>query len=411
MPAEKLSDMRSRLSSRYKELKELNAIDDRSDDEIARINEIRAELDELIPVIDAAKRAEEAEQLAAEVLRGKGPKAGNRVPAPGYEPVEAADMRSIGKRFVDSEHYRNGTKFSVETLFEKRTLVTASGLPTEAVRPDLVSGIFRPDEPIGSMRQVLAGGTTTSDSIVFMREVTFTNAAAEVAEGATKAESAFTWEQATAPVQVIGTHIPVTNQVRWDAPEIENFIEGRLIDGIRRRESQQLLTGNGTGANILGINATTGIQVLDATYWTGNPTVHTTGPLQNFERVLRAKTKVRTTGAATPTFVVINPNDLEKFQSLADANNLFIGAGPFNSGLPRLWNMTVVESDFQTAGFVTVGDGSMAAVYDRMSASIQIGTVGTQFIENKYTVLAEERIALAVYRPAAFAYVTLATFA
>jgi hypothetical protein len=50
----------------------------------------------------------------------------------------------------------------------------------------------------------------------------------------------------------------------------------------------------------------------------------------------------------------------------------------------------------------------MAAVWDRMQAQILVDTIDDQFVRNMLTLLAEERLALTVFRPAAFAEVALA---
>jgi hypothetical protein len=50
----------------------------------------------------------------------------------------------------------------------------------------------------------------------------------------------------------------------------------------------------------------------------------------------------------------------------------------------------------------------MAAVFDRMAAAVTAGWINDMFVHNMIALLAEERLAFAVFRPAAFAVVTLA---
>jgi HK97 family phage major capsid protein len=89
----------------------------------------------------------------------------------------------------------------------------------------------------------------------------------------------------------------------------------------------------------------------------------------------------------------------------------YYGTGPFGNGgtATNLWGLRVVEDEHIAAGTALVGDGRMAAVWDRMQAQIFIGTIDDQFVRNMLTILAEERLALTVFRPAAFAIVTLAS--
>ena len=57
-----------------------------------------------------------------------------------------------------------------------------------------------------------------------------------------------------------------------------------------------------------------------------------------------------------------------------------------------------------TAGTFLVGAFGMGAqIWDRMDASVQISFENdTNFVKNMATLLAEERLALTVYRPSAF---------
>src|SRR5690606_35097271 len=105
----------------------------------------------------------------------------------------------------------------------------------------------------------------------FFRETSFTNNAAAVAEATAtdgtsglKPESALAFEEATVAVKTIAHWIPITRQILQDAAQLQTYVEQRLLDGLRLAESDQLLNGDGTGANILGLTNQSGVQVLDA---------------------------------------------------------------------------------------------------------------------------------------------------
>ena len=170
-----------------------------------------------------------------------------------------------------------------------------------------------------------------------------------------------------------------------------------------------VLNGDGTGANILGLTNQTGVQVLDAAAFTADPVADTGSANENFNRILRARVNIRSTGRARANFVVVNPADSETFLTATNTSGDYYGAGPFSgNGTANLWGMRVVEDENQDAGVALVGDGRMAAVWDRMQAQILIDTINDQFVRNMLTILAEERLALTVFRPQAFALVTLA---
>jgi HK97 family phage major capsid protein len=112
------------------------------------------------------------------------------------------------------------------------------------------------------------------------------------------------------------------------------------------------------------------------------------------------------TGQAMPSFFVINPTDLEVFDTITDSTREYLLGGPTNPGVRTLWGLPCVESQNIAAGTVLVGDGSMAAVVDRSQSKIYTtDSHSDYFIRNIFVVLAEERLALPVFRPTAFAIV------
>jgi HK97 family phage major capsid protein len=151
--------------------------------------------------------------------------------------------------------------------------------------------------------------------------------------------------------------------------------------------------------------STSGIGDLNAAYWTANPLPTAGAAANKLDRIRRGRKYVAVTGLAQATFVVLNPDDLEQIDELKDTTGKYVVGDPVSyTPVPRLWGLTVVESTSIAANSFLVGDGRMAAIYDRMDATIYMADQhGDFFIRNIFVLLAEERIALAVYRPAAFA--------
>jgi HK97 family phage major capsid protein len=305
--------------------------------------------------------------------------------------------------------------YPIGSFREERAVIYGGALAADMVRPQLLPGIQRPDEAIGvrAMRDVLLSGRTTSDSILYVTENVFTNAAATVAEATSsstgaKPESSLTFTQASAPVEVIAHWIPITRQAIEDVPQLQSYVAGRLFDGLVRVENDQLLNGNGTSPNISGILDQSGIQNLDQTYFTGAAVQNAgAGGPENFNRILRSKTLIMTTGDSMPTFVAMNPTDWEVLVTLADTTDNYFGLGPFsNTQNQRIWGLDVVLTEAKAAGSYLVGDGTAAQVWDRWDARLLIADQHADFfVRNLLVLLAEERLGLTVYRPAAFALV------
>jgi HK97 family phage major capsid protein len=71
-----------------------------------------------------------------------------------------------------------------------------------------------------------------------------------------------------------------------------------------------------------------------------------------------------------------------------------------------LWSLPVVPTPAMTEDKFLVGAFDMAAqIFDRQDATVEVSTEDQDnFIKNKVTIRAEERLALAIYRPAALVY-------
>jgi HK97 family phage major capsid protein len=298
---------------------------------------------------------------------------------------------------------------------EVRALIYSGTMSASTLLPQVYPTVYRGAEPPLVMRDVLLGLSTTSDNVTILQESGFTNNAAEVAEAidtttGAKPESALTFTEATFPVRIVAHWIPVTRQNLEDLAWIRGYVDGRLLQGLARREDNQFLNGNGTPPNLTGIYNTSGILVLDNTYFTGAPVTDAGQSNENLNRVRRAITRVSlsTVGGAVPSFIVANPADVEAWDTLSNAQREYLIGGPMAGSVSRLWGLPVVKSEYTAAKTVLVGDGSMAAVVDRSRSAIYTTDSHADFfVRNIFVILAEERVALVVFRPSAFAKVTL----
>lgn len=299
------------------------------------------------------------------------------------------------------------------TPTEIRALISSTTPPASALFAQVLPTMYRAAEKPLVMRDLLLNFTTTSDSITVMQETGFTNNAAEtiestsVSDGA-KPESALTFSETTFPVKWIAHWLPITRQLLEDLAFMRGYIDQRLLTGLARREDNQALNGNGSGANLTGILSTSGIQLLDAAYFAGTPVKNAGTDNENINRIRRAKTKVMVTGDAMPSFIVANPADVEEWDTITDANRDYLIGGPDGTKPRTLWGLPIAESQNIAAKTVLVGDGTMAAFVDRKQSVIYTtDSHSDYFIRNLFVVLAEERIALPVFRPVAFAKVSL----
>lgn len=379
------NDMRSTLDKQSEEIRAHGKSTEETGRKVAALDalilEARAELEE---------RIEKAENAIA---RGNG--GGGEASA------------SVGDQFVSSEEFsammargaRNSEPVNVGSFFRPRADLTTASYPS---RPHRVPGIVAPPEAELRMRDLLNVAPISEGSFEYVEETGFTNKAATVAEKALKPSSNLAFELKTGAIKTIAHWIPATRQVLADEPALRNYIDTRLIYGLKVVEDAQLLYGSGAGSDILGIMTNPGIQSYDATT-DGKPGDN------KIDAVRRAITRV--TMAWYPSQgVVLNPLDWEDIETLKGDDGHYIWVNVTVGGERRLWRVPVVETPAINQGdFLTGAFGIAATLWDREQAEVRVSESHADFfIRNQVVILAEERVGLAVYRPEAFVAGTFA---
>lgn len=270
----------------------------------------------------------------------------------------------------------------------------SAGVLVQPQRLDLISS---PEQPL-LVRSLLMPGTTTSNALEYPREKLFTNnAAAQNAELALKAQSDITFEMVSTTVKTIAHFMYASKQIMDDAPQLASYINGRLIYGLKLAEEQQILLGDGTGQNLLGI-------MPQAT--TYNAALETKLDIKSKNKMdmLRVAMLQVQLALYPPSGIVLHPIDWAGITLVKDANGNYLIANPQSTVSQMLWSLPVVPSMSMPQGQFLAGAFQLAAqLFDREQANIAISFEDRDnFVKNAVTIRAEERLALAVYRPEAF---------
>ena len=119
--------------------------------------------------------------------------------------------------------------------------------------------------------------------------------------------------------------------------------------------------------------------------------------------------KVFNASFVMPDGHVINPANWQTIQLAKDANGQYYGMGPF-AGVqpPTLWGLPVAVTPSIVANTsLTGGFKSSAQIFDHGGLRVDVSNSHSDFfIKNLVAIRAEERLALAVYRPLAFGTAT-----
>lgn len=306
-------------------------------------------------------------------------------------------QKSLGDMFTESQAFKgkigsHGPESHLD--FEVKTLLTTStGWVPETTRSGkLVESAQRPIQ----VTDLIPGTTTSQAAVTFMEETTFTNNAAEAAEGGTYAEAALALTEQTSIVRKIAVFLPVTDEQLEDVPQARGYVDNRLPFMIRQRLDSQILVGSGAGVNLRGILNVVGIQT------------QAKGADPTPDAVYKAMVKVRVTGRAMPNGIVMHPTNWQDIRLLRTADGIYIWGNPSDAGPDRIWGQQVVQSDGITLGTAVVGDfANFSELAMKRGMDVQVSNShGTFFIEGKQAIRADIRCAVVFYRPAAFCTVT-----
>lgn len=305
-----------------------------------------------------------------------------------------ATQKTVGQRVIESEDFKTNAsstfKGNMRIAMPRQAILTANG---PAVTPDNM-GIIAPIVQRLTVRDLIAPGQTGSNAIEYTVETGFTNNAATVEEGKPKPYSEITFENVTANVRTIAHLFKASRQILDDAPALQSYIDARARYGLQLAEERQLLLGNGTGQNLNGIIPQaktfdeTLVKITDATA---------------IDRIRYAL--LQAVLAELPsTGIVLNPIDWAGIQLTKDNEGRYIIGNPVNGNAAMLWNLPTVETQAMPVdNFLTGAFGMGAQIFDRMDIEVLLSTENDKDFENNMiSIRAEERLALAVYRPEAF---------
>jgi HK97 family phage major capsid protein len=408
----KLKELQGKVAKLRKELKtileqagdeldmsKVTAIDGDSATKVAYFQAIDAELNDSMKAMEPLLAEHGALARAREALAKFGEPVG-RPAMPEYQLEEhQRPTKSFGKSFVDGWIEAGRVKdrtfeiADVDVRDVKTVFATTAGWAPETLRTGrMVDDAQRPIQVI----DVIPAGSTSQSAVVYMEETTFTNAAAETAEAGTYQEAALALTEMTSPVRKIAVFLPVTDEQLEDVPQVQGYLNNRLPFMLRQRLDGQILTGNGTPPNLMGFLNVVGIQTQ----------AKGTDPVP--DAIYKAMTKIRVTGRAVPSHVILHPNDWQDIRLLRTADGLYIWGSPSDPGVERIWGLPVVQADSITENTGLVGDLlGYTELTTRRGVEVKVSdSHGTFFVEGKQAIRADFRVALVVYRPAALCTVT-----
>lgn len=338
------------------------------------------------------KAAEEAENLIKGLEVPKNEKADK-------EMEEIIMPKNLGDHFVNFvKESQHGKKFDLAAPVFVKAATDIQTSPVGAVDfattfdKNVVTGARTPLV----IRDLFGAETISGSTLVYLVEGAIQGAPAVTAEGAKKPQVHFADPTPkTVSLAKVAAFIRESDEYINDYPFLASAINGRLIYELGLIEQGKLVTD---------LLATSGIQ-------TG--TYASTGTATDIaDAILQAAMDVQASTGFAADAIAMNPADWYVLRVGKDGDDRYYGGGYFgDQSIPNLWGIPVCVSASITSGTVVVGAfKTCASVVTNGGVSVEAtNTNEDDFVKNLMTIRAEERLALAVRRPAGFKKLTKAS--
>ena len=366
-----------------------------------------AELDEAMKAeeVDSAKIKslnDEIEELEESIKEAE--KAAAKLAAVGKK-EEDTDMvlekaTNLGENFVNTikskgvaDRFNIAAPDFVKTYSDVQKTPTTSGVSDFATTYDR-NVVTAARTPL-VIRDLFAAETISGSTLVYLVEGAIEGAPAVTNEGAAKPQVHFADPTPkTVSLAKVACHIKESDEYISDYPFLASAINGRLLYQLGLVEQTKLVTD---------LLNTSGIQ-SDSTSWTSGSDATAIADL-----ILEASMDVQQSSGFAADAVVINPADYYTLRIGKDGDDRYYGGGYFGEqSIPNLWGTQVCVTTAVSAGTIIVG------AFKTCGSVVQKGGVRVEatnsdqddFVKNLMTIRAEERLALAVRRPAGFKVLT-----
>ncbi|XYQ56815.1 phage major capsid protein [Pectobacterium carotovorum] len=308
-------------------------------------------------------------------------------------------IESVGQQVISAEALKN---FAASVAASQRLSIPvnaamiSSDVPGNIVAPDRLPGIDTAPKQRLFIRDLIAPGTTGSNTIYWVQQTGFTNNAAAVAENTTKPYSNIEFEEKITPVRTIAHLFKASKQILDDFAQLQSQVDAEMRYGLKYVEEQEILFGDGTGVHLEGI-------IPQASAYSAAFQVEKQNGIDDLRLAMLQAQLARFPASGH----VLHFIDWAKIELTKDSLGRYILANPAALTGPTLWGLPVVATEataFQ-GKFLTGAFSAGAQVFDREETNVVISTENADdFEKNMITIRCEERLALAVKRPEAFVY-------
>jgi HK97 family phage major capsid protein len=274
-----------------------------------------------------------------------------------------------------------GVSFQIKAV---GTMTTATNTTGQIPQAERESGITRIQRRNPFMLDLVNTGSINSTTWEWVEQEGVEGEPAMTAEGAKKAQIDFDLVVNDAKVVKVTAFIKVTKEMLDDIDLMRSEIDQELTERINLLIDRQILSGDGTGQNLVGIEA-------NATPFAAGTFADTISEPNNGDVLKVALNQVMINEFDANT-IIMHPSDVTAMELEKASDGHYImppfrnAEGTMVSGVRVVSNTGVDQDDF------LAGDFSKAGIRFKEGLNIDVGYENDDFTKNLVTILAEARL-------------------
>ncbi len=264
-----------------------------------------------------------------------------------------------------------------------------AGVDKTPVRPPTVSDI-------------IMWGTTTSNLVDWIERTDKTNGAATRAENATMLQGDLEYTEVSTKVKIISEFMKVTNESLKDVDFLAGEINSELLSDIRLLTDSQLLSGDGTGTNLLGI-------IPQATAFAAGTFALAIIAPNNADVLRVAINQIILAGQGRwfPNYILMNPDDVAILDLTKIADGRYIEIPYYDADGPSVIRVPILQNPGIAQDTFLLGDFSKAKAFIRDALTIRIFDQNEDDpLFNRSTITGNIRLAFRIKNQEKGAFVT-----
>lgn len=222
-----------------------------------------------------------------------------------------------------------------------------------------------------------------SNAVIYYDQANRVGGAGTTAEGAAKNSNTYDLVETRKQAKKVTSITKVSQELIEDLPYMESVIREDLMMEVLRQADQQILNGDGVGANLDGI-------FTQATAFTAGSFAAAIDNANNYDVLTVAMSQVANNHFST-SHILLNPVDVAGMKLTKSSTGEYTMPAYVGANGMSISGVSIVENSGVPVGQYLVMDASKAEVYTRQALDIKIGYDSDDFSKNMVSVLAEWR--------------------